>query len=282
MVENHKALTAGTHLIIWIGILLMLLPIAMAFSASTHTTPELLKAPVPLLPGRHFWHNYLTVLGKGFSSSGGQPIYPFLWNSFVMAMGIAFGKVGMSILSAYAIVFFRFRFRMTIFWMIFLTLMLPIQVRIFPTFEVAASLHMLNSYWGLTLPLMASATATFLFRQFFMTIPDELLEAARMDGAGPWRFFKDILLPLSRTNIAALFIIMFIYGWNQFLWPLVVTTRQDMYTIVMGIQQLANVANQIPQWNYIMATVMLAMLPPVVIVLIMQRLFVKGLVEAEK
>lgn len=282
MVENRKVLTILTHVAIWIGVLLMMLPIFMAISASTHTTAALLKAPVPLLPGHHFWHNYLMVLGKGFSSSGGHPVFPMLWNSFIMAMGIAVGKIGVSILSAYAIVFFRFRFRMTIFWMIFVTLMLPIQVRIFPTFEVVASLHMLNSYWGLTLPLIASATATFLFRQFFMTIPDELLEAARMDGAGPWRFFKDILLPLSRTNIAALFIIMFIYGWNQFLWPLVVTTKQDMYTIVMGIQQLANVANQIPQWNYIMATVVLAMLPPVVIVLVMQRLFVKGLVETEK
>lgn len=282
MVENRKFLNILTHVAIWLGIFLMVLPILVAFSASTHSIAELLKAPIPILPGRYFWQNYSTVLGSGFASSGGQPVAPMMFNSLIMALGIAIGKIAVSLLSAYAIVFFKFKFRMTIFWMIFVTLMLPIEVRILPTFEVTASLHMVNSYWGLTLPLLASATATFLFRQFFMTIPDELLEAARMDGAGPWQFFKDILLPLSKTNISALFIIMFIYGWNQYLWPLVITTRGDMYTIVMGIQQLANVADQIPQWNYIMATVILALLPPVVIVLLMQRLFVKGLVETEK
>lgn len=282
MVENRKFLNILTHALIWIGVLLMVLPIIAAYSASTHTVTALLKAPIPLLPGHHFLKNYATVLGDGFASSGGMPVAPMMLNSLIMALGIAVGKIAVSILSAYAVVYFRFKFRMTIFWMIFITLMLPIEVRILPTFQVVASLHMVNSYWGLTLPLLASATATFLFRQFFMTIPDELLEAARMDGAGPWQFFKDILLPLSKTNISALFIIMFIYGWNQYLWPLVITTKSDMYTIVMGIQQLANVADQIPQWNYIMATVMLALLPPVIIVILMQRLFVKGLVETEK
>ncbi len=282
MVENRKFLTFTSHLIIIIGIIIMLFPVWLALVASTHTVHDLLKAPMPILPGHEFFHNFSKVLGHGFASSGGIPIYPMLINSLIMALGIAFGKILLALLSAYAIVYFRFPFRMTLFWMIFATLMFPIQVRIFPSFEVVASLHMLNSFWGLTLPLLASATATFLFRQFFMTIPDELLEAARMDGAGPFRFFKDILLPLSKTNIAALFIIMFIYGWNQFLWPLVVTTKQSMYTIVMGIEQLANVSDQIPQWNYIMATVILAMLLPVCIVIIMQRLFVKGLVETEK
>lgn len=282
MVENQKFLNGLTHIILWLGIALMMLPLMAAISASTHSITELLKAPIPLLPGHDFWKNYSTVLENGFASSGGQAIAPMLWNSLLMALGIAIGKITVSILSAYAIVYFQFKFRIIIFWMIFITLMLPIEVRILPTFQVVASLHMINTYWGLTLPLLASATATFLFRQFFMTIPDELLEAARMDGAGAWQFFKDILLPLSKTNIAALFIIMFIYGWNQYLWPLVVTTSSDRYTIVMGIQQLASVADQIPQWNYIMATVVLALLPPVVIVILMQRLFVKGLVEAEK
>ena len=179
-------------------------------------------------------------------------------------------------------VYFRFPLRMMFFWMIFLTLMLPVEVRILPTYQVAADLHLLNSYFGLTVPLIASATATFLFRQFFLTIPDELIEAARIDGAGPMKFFRDILLPLSRTNIAALFVILFIYGWNQYLWPLLITTRENMYTIVMGIQRMANVDEALIQWNQVMATAMLAMLPPILVVVAMQRLFVKGLVETEK
>lgn len=282
MVERHPVLTFLTHFILIVGILLVCFPIYIAFVTSTHPITDLLKAPIPILPGHDLFKNYSHVLLQGLAASGGQPIAPMLWHSFIMAMLIAVGKIAISIISAYAIVFFRFRFRMFFFWLIFLTLMLPVEVRILPTFEVISALNMLNSYAGLTLPLIASATATFLFRQFYMTIPDELVNAAKIDGAGPLRFFIDIILPLSKTNIAALFIIMFIYGWNQYLWPLVVTTGSDMTTIVMGMQSLANVADQIPQWNYIMTTAILAMLPPVIIILIMQRLFVKGLIETEK
>jgi sn-glycerol 3-phosphate transport system permease protein len=205
-----------------------------------------------------------------------------LWNSLIMALGITLGKIIISMLSAFAIVYFRFPFRVLAFWIIFITLMLPVEVRILPTFEVVAGLNLLNSYTGLILPLIASATATFLFRQFFMTVPDELLEAARVDGAGPWKFFKDILLPLSRTNIAAIFVILFIFGWNQYLWPFLITTDESYYTIVMGIQRMLTVDDSVPQWHLIMTTVVLAMLPPVIVIVLMQRLFVKGLVETEK
>jgi sn-glycerol 3-phosphate transport system permease protein len=203
-------------------------------------------------------------------------------NSLVMALSIAIGKIAISILSAYAIVYFRFPFRVLAFWAIFVTLMLPVEVRIMPTFAVVANLGMLNSYAGLSIPLIASATATFLFRQFFLTVPDELVEAARVDGAGPLKFFRDILLPLSRTNMAALFVILFIYGWNQYLWPLLITTDTDYYTIVMGIKRMAVVADQDPKWNLVMAAVILAAVPPVLVIIFMQRLFIKGLVETEK
>jgi sn-glycerol 3-phosphate transport system permease protein len=226
--------------------------------------------------------NYLTVLRSGKQTAGGVPVSTMMFNSLVMALGITVGKIAISIISAYAIVYFRFPFRMFFFWIIFLTLMLPVEVRILPTYKVVADLGLLNTYAGLTLPLIASATATFLFRQFFMTVPDELAEAARVDGAGPVRFFVTILLPLSRTNIAALSVILFIYGWNQYLWPLLITTDTDMTTIVMGIQRMLFVADSVPEWNLTMATAMLAMLPPVVVVLVMQRQFVKGLVETEK
>ena len=215
-------------------------------------------------------------------AAGGAPVGTMMFNSLVMALTIAIGKIAISLISAFAIVYFRFPFRMGFFWIIFLTLMLPVEVRILPTYEVVAGFGMLDTYVGLTLPLIASATATFLFRQFFLTVPDELTEAARIDGAGPMKFFKDILLPLSRTNIAALFVILFIYGWNQYLWPLLITTREDMYTVVMGIQRMANVDEALIQWNLVMATAILAMLPPILVVVGMQRLFVKGLVETEK
>jgi sn-glycerol 3-phosphate transport system permease protein len=205
-----------------------------------------------------------------------------LFNSLVMALMIAFGKIAISLLSAYAIVYFDFRFRMLFFWMIFITLMLPVEVRILPTYEVVAKLNMLDSYWGLSIPLIASATATFMFRQTFLSVPDELLEAARIDGAGPMRFFFDILLPISRTSIAAMFVILFIYGWNQYLWPLLITTDKSMYTIVMAIKQMMEALEETPQWHYIMMTAFLAMIPPVIVVITMQKLFVKGLTETEK
>ena len=232
--------------------------------------------------GTNFIENYTTALEKGKASTGSISVALMMWNSLIMALGIVVGKISISILSAYAIVYFRFPFRMFFFWMIFVTLMLPVEVRILPTYEVVANLGLLNTYPGLVLPLIASATATFLFRQFFLTIPDELAEAARVDGAGPFRFFFDILLPLSRTNIAALFVILFIYGWNQYLWPLLVTTEQNMTTIVMGIQAMLFVPDDINEWNITMATAILAMLPPVLIIIVMQRQFVKGLVETEK
>ena len=282
MVERRPLLTFFTHFTLIAGIVIICFPIYIAFVASTHPLADLLRAPLPLLPVHAFWTNYVTVLTKGLSATGGSPIAPMLLNSLIMALGIAFGKIVISIISAYAIVYFRFPLRMFFFWLIFITLMLPVQVRILPTFQVAADLHLLNTYAGLTLPLIASATATFLFRQFYMTVPDELINAAKIDGAGPVRFFIDILLPLSKTNIAAIFIIMFIYGWNQYLWPLVITTEASMTTIVMGMQKLAQVADGIPQWNEIMATAILAMLPPVIVIIVMQRLFVKGLIQTEK
>jgi len=207
---------------------------------------------------------------------------PMLINSTVMALAIALGKIAISIPSAFAVVYFRFPFRMAAFWMIFITLMLPVEVRIYPTYKIAADLRLLDSYAGLALPLIASATATLFFRQFYMTIPDELIEAAKLDNAGPLRFLWDVALPLSRTNIAALFVILFIYGWNQYLWPLLITTREEMQTIVIGIKRMVVVSDALTEWNVVMATAMLAMLPPVIVVITMQRWFVRGLIEAEK
>jgi sn-glycerol 3-phosphate transport system permease protein len=240
------------------------------------------QSPAPLWPGPHMVENYLAVLRSGIGQSANAPVGTMLLNSLIMALVIAIGKIAISIISAYAIVYFRFPFRMGFFWLIFVTLMLPVEVRIMPTYEVVASLGLLNTYAGLTVPLIASATATFLFRQFFLTVPDELAEAARIDGAGPMRFFRDILLPLSKTNIAALFVIQFIYGWNQYLWPLIVSTEERYYTVVMGISRMVNVVDAVPTWNLVMATAVLGLVPPVIVVLLMQRLFVKGLVESEK
>jgi sn-glycerol 3-phosphate transport system permease protein len=282
MVERRPVLTFFSHLVLALGIAVVALPIWLTFVASTHPVENILRAPIPVWPGDRLVENYASVLGRGVAGSSSGPVGAMLFNSLVMALGIAIGKIAISILSAFAIVYFRFPLRMFAFWTIFVTLMLPVEVRILPTFEVAANLGLLNSYWGLTVPLIASATATFLFRQFFLTVPDELTEAARIDGAGPLKFFKDILLPLSRTNIAALFVILFIYGWNQYLWPLLITTDERMYTIVMGIQRMVTVADAEPLWNLTMAVAMLALLPPVVVVLVMQRWFVRGLIETEK
>ena len=282
MVENDRWGTLFAHLILILGVAIVVFPVYVAVIASTHAPGTFFQGVMPLLPGPHAWENYRTVLFEGRSNAGAPPIGLMLWNSFAMAMLIAVGKIAISLLSAFAIVYFRFPFRIFFFWIIFLTLMLPVEVRIAPTFAVIADLGMLNSYAGLTIPLIASATATFLFRQFFMTVPEEMLEAARVDGAGPWRFFKDILVPLSITNIAAMFVIMFIYGWNQYLWPLLVTTDDRYYTIVMGIQRMVTGADSEPLWHLVMATVVLAALPPVLVILFMQRLFVKGLTETEK
>lgn len=282
MIENRPIVTMFSHAVLIFGVLLVAFPIWITFVAATHDAIRVTQVPLPLLPGDQFFINLKATLLKGENGAAGRPIGLMLMNSLVMAMMISIGKISISLLSAFAIVYFRFPFRMGFFWMIFITLMLPVEVRILPTYEVVAKLGMLDTYWGLSIPLIASATATFMFRQTFLTVPDELLEAARIDGAGPMRFFFDILLPMSRTNIAALFVILFIYGWNQYLWPLLITTDQSMYTVVMGIKEMLEDAEQTPAWHIIMMTSLLAMLPPVCVVIFMQNLFVKGLTETEK
>ena len=282
MVENNRWGNILAHVILIAGVAVVAFPIYVAIIASTHPGGTFLRGTIPLLPGTEMLNNYRTALFQGRSNAGTPPISLMLWNSFVMAMAITLGKLAISLLSAFAIVYFRFPFRIFFFWVIFITLMLPVEVRIVPTFQIVADLGMLNSFAGLSIPLIASATATFLFRQFFMTIPEEMLEAARVDGAGPFKFFKDILMPLSITNIAALFVILFIYGWNQYLWPLLITTDSSYYTIVMGIQRMVTGGDSEPLWHLVMATVVMAALPPVLVILFMQRLFVKGLTETEK
>lgn len=272
------------HVILGIGILITAFPLWVAFVASTQTNQDIAQAPMSLLPGSQGWQTWSSALwtGRAGDRVTATPVWLMMSNSFVMAMVIALGKIAISLLSAYAVVFFSFPGRMIFFWMIFVTLMLPVEVRIIPTLEVVTNLGMLNSYAGLTIPLIASATATLLFRQFFLTIPDELVEAAKIDNAGPFRFFKDILLPLSRTNIAALFVILFIYGWNQYLWPLLITRDRSMDTVVIGITKMIDTAGGPTDWNTVMATALLALLPPVLVVVLMRRWFVKGLVDAEK
>lgn len=278
MVQKQGIGIFFSHGIILFGIAVILFPIYLAFVASTHDQAALVTPPMPLLPGDQFWANYKEALSSGVN----VPVWKMLMNSMVMSLGITIGKIVISLLSAFAIVYFNFRFKMFFFWMIFLTLMLPVEVRIVPTYQVIANFGMLNSYSGLIFPLIASATATFLFRQVFMSMPNELVEAAKVDGAGPMKFFWDILIPISKTNIAALFVILFIYGWNQYLWPLLITTEPDMNTIVMGIKQMFPSGDDIPNWPVIMATAILAMLPPILVIIFMQRLFVKGLVDSEK
>ena len=282
MVENRRWLNVLTHLVLILGVIVVVFPVYVAFIASTHTAVEVEQAPMSLLPGSHFLSNYAQVLFEGGGTASRAPVGRMMWVSLMMAMGISIGKIVISLLSAFAIVYFKFPLRKLFFWLIFVTLMLPVEVRIAPTYQVMADLHLLDSWSGLILPVIASATATFLFRQFFLTVPDELAEAARMDGAGPMRFFFTILLPLSMTNIAAMFVIQFIYGWNQYLWPLLVTTSEDMYPIVIGIKRMIGGGDSANEWNLIMATAMLAMIPPALVVTIMQRWFVKGLVDTEK
>ena len=282
MIERRPWLTLLRHTVLIAGVALMLFPVYLAFVASTLSFDQVMHVPMQLWPGRHLLENYAAVLAHGTTRGSSAAVGPMMLNSLIMALGIALGKIAISIISAFAIVYFRFPLRRTFFWMIFVTLMLPVEVRIFPTYKVVSDLHLIDSYLGLTLPLIASATATFLFRQFFLTIPDELAEAARIDGAGPMRFFKDVVLPLSGTSIAALFVIQFIYGWNQYLWPLLVTTQESMYTTVIGIKRMMVGGDAATEWQLVMATAMLAMIPPALVVLAMQKWFVKGLVETEK
>ena len=270
------------HALLILGIVIVVFPIYSTFVGSTLTLQQILRPPLPMVPGDQLVENYSEALFGGIGRIGGVSVSTMLFNSTVLALGVAIGKIVISLLSAYAIVFFRFPFRMTIFWLIFITLMLPVEVRIAPTYKVMVDLGLVDTYAGLIVPLIASATATLLFRQFFMTIPGELVEAARVDGAGPMKFFRDILIPLSMTNIAALFVIQFIYGWTQYLWPLLVTNSNDMTTVVVALKKMVSFADADTQWHLVMVTCVLAIVPPVLVVMLMQRWFVKGLVENEK
>ena len=282
MVENRPGLTFFSHAILILGVLAVAFPLYVTFVASTLTLEQILAVPMPLVPGDQMIANYAQVLRSGTTTGSTAPVGTMMMNSLIMALMISVGKISISIIASFAIVYFRFPLRNFFFWMIFVTLMLPVEVRIIPTFKVVADLGMLNSYAGLTIPLIASATATFLFRQFFLTIPEELAEAARIDGAGPMRFFVDVVLPLSKTSIAALFVIQFIYGWNQYLWPLLITSDESMYTTVIGIKRMIVGSDAANEWHLVMATAILAMLPPALVVILMQKWFVKGLVETEK
>ncbi|NTY87888.1 sn-glycerol-3-phosphate ABC transporter permease UgpE [Serratia fonticola] len=281
MIENRRGLDIFSHTMLIVGVLVVLFPLYVAFVAATLDDQQVFQVPMTLVPGGHLWDNIRHIWQGGVGTLK-VPFSMLLLNSVIMALAITFGKIVVSVLSAYAIVYFRFPLRSLFFWLIFMTLMLPVEVRIFPTVEVISNLNLLDSYTGLTLPLMASATATFLLRQFFMTLPDELLEAARIDGAGPMRFFWDIVLPLSKTNLAALFVITFIYGWNQYLWPILVTSDASMSTAVAGIRSMISTSGAPTQWNQVMAAMILTLIPPLAVVLLMQRWFVRGLVDSEK
>jgi sn-glycerol 3-phosphate transport system permease protein len=281
MVQRTPILDFFTYFVLVIGVLIIALPVYVTFVASTQTAEEVLLAPMSLLPGASMFENYKHVLIGGAGETS-QPVSKMMFNSLVMALCVAFGKITVSLLSAFALIYFRVPFKKTVFWLIFFTLMLPVEVRILPTYKVMADLNLIDTYTGLTLPLMASATATFLFRQFFLTVPEELTEASKLDGAGPMRFFWHILLPLSKTNIAAMFVILFIFGWNQYLWPLLMTTNESLYTVVIGIRRMIPAGDAAADWNLVMATAVLAMVPPVLVVIFMQKWFVKGLVDTEK
>lgn len=282
MTEKRPVATALSHLTLAIGILVLAFPLYYTLVASSLSSADIVRPPMQMLPGDQLLTNYREAIDGGVERAVGVSLQRLLWNSLVVAMLIALGKIIVSFLSAFAVVFFRFPLRLFFFWLIFITLMLPVEVRIVPTYQVMVDLGLLDSYAGLTLPLMASATATLLFRQFFLTIPNELVEAARLDNAGPLRFMRDIVLPLSTTNIAALFVILFIYGWTQYLWPLLVTNDAQMNTIIVGLARMVDYTNAATRWNYVMVTAVLAIVPPVIVVVLMQRWFVKGLVEGEK
>jgi sn-glycerol 3-phosphate transport system permease protein len=281
MVQRTPILDVITYLVLILGVIVIALPVYVTFVASTQTAEQVQRAPMSLLPGTQLIENYRHVLTGGAGETK-QAVSKMLFNSLVMALGVSTGKILVSLLSAFALIYFKVPFKKTVFWLIFFTLMLPVEVRILPTYKVMADLHLIDSYAGLTFPLMASATATFLFRQFFLTVPEELTEASKIDGAGPMRFFWHILLPLSKTNIAAMFVILFIFGWNQYLWPLLMTTNESLYTVVIGIRQMISGGDAATDWNLVMATAVLAMMPPVLVVIFMQKWFVKGLVETEK
>ena len=285
MIERRPVANAFGHVMLITMICIVAFPIYLAVIAASHTIQDVSQTPMPLLPGAELLTNTATALFDGpqmVGVSGSTPAIVLMMNSLIMAISIAVGKIIISLLSAFAIVYFRFPLKNFFFWMIFITLMLPVEVRIIPTYKIVADLGLLDTYTGLVLPLIASATATFLFRQFFMTVPDELVEAARIDGAGPMRFFWDILVPLTRTSIAAMFVIQFIYGWNQYLWPLLIASDYKYQTIVLAIGRLIRAPDAFYEWPVIMGMAVLALLPPVLVVVLMQRWFVKGLVVTEK
>lgn len=272
------------HLILILGTLFMVMPVIVAIMTSTHTAVEIHTGGLQILPGDDGADTYQTVLTRQGGFTGQVTGARMVMNSLILGLGFAVGKIALSMIAAYALVYFRFRAATLIFWVIFTTLLLPLEVRIMPSYQVMSQLGLLNSYTGLILPLLASATGTFYFRQFFKSIPDELLEAARIDGAGPIRFFIDVILPLSKTMMAAIFIIMFVYGWNQYLWPMLMTTDQRFFTLMRGIKQILQVwvGSQIPDYNEAFALAVLALLPPVLVVVVFQRWFIKGLTESDK
>jgi len=281
MIERNPLRTFIRHVVLVTGVFIVMFPVYIAFVASTHDLASITQAPMPIRPGLLFFSNYVQAIFEG-SKNLGSAVGVMMKNSFIMAMGISIGKIVISLLAAFALVFFKFPGQSFFFWSVFITLMLPIEVRIMPSYKVISDLGMLNSYAGLILPMMVSATGVFLFRQFFKTIPREIVEAAQMDGSSPMRFFLQILVPMTKTSIAAMFVIQFLYGWNQYLWPLLITTEEKYYTLLIGINRMLAVGDQQAEWQIIMATTILAMLPPVLVVISMQKLFVKGMTETEK
>ena len=281
MTERSIIRRALPHLFLILAILVIVFPIWLVFSASTQTLADVLKAPMPIVPGRHLLANYGRALLEGTKNLGASALI-MVKNSLIMALGISVGKILISLLAAFAIVYFHFPLRGFCFWTIFITLMLPVEVRIMPTYKVISDLGMLDSYAGLIMPMIVSATAVFLFRQFFMSVPREMAEAAQIDGAAPMQFFVRILMPMSRTPIAALFVIQFIYGWNQYLWPLLITTKAKYYTLLIGINRMLAVGDALVEWPVVMATTLLAMLPPVIVVIVMQKQFIAGMTERDK
>ena len=283
--KNINWRIASNHLILLIGVIFMSLPVWVAFSTSTHTAETILREGLQFWPGSNFIETYREVMFEEAGVMKSVLGITMLKNSLILGIGFAVGKVIISMLAAYAIVYFRFKLATPLFWIIFLTLLLPLEVRIIPSYEIVAGLGLLDTNFGLIVPLIASATGTFYFRQFFKSIPDELLEAARLDGASPWRFFVDMLIPLSKTMIAAILIIMFVVGWNQYLLPLIMTTKEENYTLVIGIKQIYQILSEggeLPQYQKAFALTIMATLPPVLVVLFFQNWFVKGLVESEK
>jgi sn-glycerol 3-phosphate transport system permease protein len=281
MIERSLIRRFLPHAYLVVAVVVIVFPIWLVFSASTQTLADVLDAPMPIVPGRHFLDNYSRALLEGTQNLGASALI-MVKNSSIMALGISVGKIVISLLATFAIVYFRFPLRGFCFWTIFITLMLPVEVRIMPTYKVISDLGMLNSYPGLIMPMIVSATAVFLFRQFFMSVPREMAEAAQIDGAGPMQFFGRILVPMSRTPIAAMFVIQFIYGWNQYLWPLLITTKESYYTLLIGINRMLAVGDALVDWPVVMATTLLAMLPPVAVVIVMQKQFIAGMTETEK